>query len=392
MKSIFRTPALTASSLVIAVCLIAATGVRQQAAQTGQLPFPILPVIAEYEYAPVYFTQWIDDDPQYSSITAILSKSEPPVYKLMLEEKGTGRKVYYCNSEAKVKALRHEGREAYLSAIDYKVIQNVGQQPSYGFGFRDKHGQAVLWRFVPASRPSELGAGLTPIPNAPGLRLDYRDIGTLAGAGTAVQIGDRVSDAAPWPEISHPPYFIAHRGSFTLGRHIGALLTGSERWRVISSPGELREGAQWTLVNERGLEMTWRIRSRRQDELTVGKVVAEGSDSGGMTLNIRATTGGFALRSLLLTSGPQAMRLTFNPELNLEPNAATRNPAEIAFQIDQGEHQKVAQGSVLVEKQENVIRLRWQHKSPEWAKSRPLNTTIKVDPTSYLIEVSQPAR
>jgi hypothetical protein len=289
-----------------------------------------------------------------------------------------------------VDALKREGREAYLTTIDYKVIQNVGQQPSYGFGFRDKHGQAVLWRFIPASSPSELGAGLTPLPNVPGLRLEYRDIGTLAGAGTAVQIGDRVSEAAPWPEVSHPPYFVAYRGSFTEGRHIGVLLPGTEKWRVTSWPKELREGAQWTLVNERGLERILQIRSHDKDELVISQVGAESYNSGVASLTVRVTNRGFALRSLLTTSGTQAMRVTFNPELNLETNVPSQPPAEVAFQIDQGEHKKVALGSVLVEKQENVIRLRWQPKTPDWAKSQALLGTITTDTGGYMIEVSTP--
>ena len=33
--------------------------------------------------------------------------------------------MYYSNSEAKVKALGRDGKEAHLAAIDYKVVQTV---------------------------------------------------------------------------------------------------------------------------------------------------------------------------------------------------------------------------------------------------------------------------
>gem|GEM_PF-5496141 len=43
------------------------------------------------------------------------------------------------------------------------------------------------------------------LPDVPGLRLVYRSLGSLAGEGTAVQIGDKVIEAEAWPEVSNPP-------------------------------------------------------------------------------------------------------------------------------------------------------------------------------------------
>jgi hypothetical protein len=256
------------------------------ATETSKPPLiPILPLLVEYEYAPLHLMQWIDDNPQYTMIEAIVHQTATPLYQVILTEKETRRRVYYCNLEARVNELARDGREAHLAAIDFKMARNAEGPQSYGLALRDKRGQAVRWRFLPASTPSERGAGLTPLAAAPGLRLQYRDLGTAAGAGSAVQIGDKVSEAAPWPEISSPPYFIAYCGSISLGRHIGELPIRKESWRMISAPAELHEGAEWRMVNDRGRERILKITTRRGDSLTINEAGAPGHQSS--TLDLR---------------------------------------------------------------------------------------------------------
>jgi hypothetical protein len=136
--------------------------------------------------------QWPSGHPRYTLIEAIVAEGERPALQIILTEKDA-RRVWYANTEARVKSLVQAGREAHLAAIDYKAVPGEGGRQVYGPAFRDRHGQAVRWRFIPASVPSERGAGLTPMAAAPGLRLDYRDLGTLAGEGTAAQFDDRSS-------------------------------------------------------------------------------------------------------------------------------------------------------------------------------------------------------
>jgi len=362
-------------------------------AATNALPFPILPLIVEYDYAPLHFSQWELDDPHYSQIAATVTQGEPPVYMMILTERGSGRQVYYSNSEAKVASLTREGKDAHRTAIDYRVTRNVGQPSTYGFGFRDVHGRAILWRFIPATRPSERGAGLIPLSYAPGLRLEYNEIGTLAGAGTAVQIGDQVSEAKPWTEVSAPPYFVAFRGSHAEGRQIGALLLGSERWRVRTAPNvsgvnDLREGATWTLREEGGRERALRVTARRGDELTISETGEGGSGRARLELLTRATAQGFAVREVRLVNGERAMRILFTPELNMTSDTVSSGGA-VSFEIDEGTHRRVAQGNVSVERQDGVLRLRWTPRSPEWTRSRSLVCTIRADASGYMIETEQ---
>ncbi len=366
------------------------TRAQQSGAKANPVPLPVVPLIVEYEYAPQYFMQWISDDPQYSMIEALVSKSTPPIYQIILTEKGSGRQVYYCNSEAKVKALAGERKEAHFTPIDFKATESAAA-PTYGFAFRDARGKPIIWRFIYGSQVSERGAGLTPRPNPPGLLLTYRNRGSVAGEGTAVQIGDRVNEAEVWKEISSPPHFIAYRGSYTEGMNIGTFPLGKETWRVTSAPSELREGAEWKLTSDRGRGRTLRITARKGDELTITESGSQ-TTSATLELNALAAPQGLALRSMLLKSGLGTMRIAFTPELQIRLDSAAANNTEVAFQIDQGNHEKVAQGNVSLERQGDRMLLRLQPKSPDWARSRGLMTAINLDAAGYTIEVSQAAK
>jgi hypothetical protein len=369
--------------------LLSAAAQQSPAPRKQPPPIPIVPLIAEYEYAPVYFMQWINDSPQYSRIAASVGNEQPPVYLVILTEKDATTASYYTNSAARAKALKAEGKDAYHTPIDYKEEKGVEQEVRFGFGFRDKLGQPVLWRFIPAnSRPSERGAGLQPLGAMPGLQLRFSTRGTAAGAGTAVQIGSKVHEAEPWPQISAPPYFVAYRGSYAHGMDLSALLLGKEQWRVVKAPAELSEGAEWTLISDLGRERHLQITQRRGDEITISEKPAPGVDAATVNLNALVTPQGLALRSVALNNRANAMRITFSPDLNLTANA----PAESAYQLDLGTHEKVSQGSVSVERKENVINVRWQPKSPDWAKSRSFSSTINLTADGYSIEVTQQSK
>jgi hypothetical protein len=352
-------------------------------------PIPIVPFIADYEYAPVYLMQWINDSPQYSRIAASVGAENPPVYLVVLTEKESNRPIYYTNSAPRAKALKTEGKEAYHTPIDFKEVRKVEQERNIGFGFRDRHGQAILWRFIPAnSTPSKRGSGLQPLAAMAGLHLRFSDLGTAAGAGTAVQIGDKVHEAEPWPQISAPPYFVAYRGSYAHGMELSAILLGKENWRVIKAPGELREGAQWTLASDLGRERQLHITQRRGDEITISEKPTPGLEASTLELQALLAPQGLALRSVILNNRGHAMRVTFSPELNLlaqEPAAGV----ESTYQIDLGTHEKVSQGVVVIERVDKTVNLRWQPKSPEWAKSRSLTTAINLTASGYSIEVTQ---
>ena len=361
-----------------------------RAVHGSPLAFPIVPVTLEFEYVPLHYMQWIKDDPNYTLASAYMYPGESPVYEVMLVEK-LGGVTYYSNSKERVELLTHKGKQAYVVAIDFKKTQSVGQPPTYNVGFRDSHERNIIWRFTLASSPSPLGAGLTPQPEAPGLRLLYRNLGTCAGEGATIQIGDHTSEADPWPEISSPPYFVAFRGVMADGMDSGSFVLGGESWRVVSSPSvpegsELREGAQWVLKADGGRERTWRLTARRADEVTISEITAETSNSTKLELRAHFEQQKLALREIRLSKGSRGMRISFTPELDLTAVGG----AGPDFEIDLGSQGKVARGNIAIENQGGLVRLRWKFKSPEWAKSRGLTSTVKMEAGGYTMETLQP--
>jgi len=374
----------------LSLCLCVAAKAQQTTAKKAQIPFPVVPVIVEYEYAPYYFSQDIYGHSQYSLIEAIFEPDKSLSLQLILTEKETRKRTFYCNSEAIVKARTLEGKEAVASKIDFKTAQASNELPTYDFAFRDKQGQPILWRVIPTSRPSALGAGLTAMASVPGLRLEYRDIGTHVGEGTMVKIGDKLFEAMPWAEISSPPYFYAYHGSFTVGRHIAALPLGIEKWQVTATPNGLKEGEEWIFTDERGRKRIFKITANKKDELTVGETKGQEAESTPISFVLRNTTQGFAMRSLQLKNRGRQMQITFTPELPLYP--AVSGKIEVAFTVSQGKIDKVATGTIALETIDGKMRLRWQIKSPDWAKSKALETIVKLDSGGYELETTQAAK
>lgn len=382
-------------TIVVSLLLLSGASITANAQpameKKSPMTFPVIPFIVEYEYAPYYFSQDIYSHPQYSLIEAIFASDEPASLQLILTEKETGKRTFYCNSEARLKMRFIEGKEAVLSKIEFKNSQPSGELPTYEFAFRDKQGQPIIWRVIPTSQPSERGAGLTPKAASPGLRLEYRDnIGSSVGEGTVVKIGDKLFEAVPWAETSSPPYFYAYHGSFTVGRHIGSLALGSEKWQVVASPNELKEGAEWIFAGERGRRRVFKITAMKGDELTIGELNTQQNESTPVSFILRNTPQGFAMRSLKLANRGRQMQIAFSPELPLY--LAVSGKIEVAFTVSQGKMDKAASGTIAIERIEDKLRLRWQVKSPDWAKSRVLDGLIKFEPNGYQIETTQAAK
>ncbi|HSK72467.1 MAG TPA: hypothetical protein VK892_12260 [Pyrinomonadaceae bacterium] len=378
----FKIIVLTIQILLVSSFFVNAQGMPEK---KQRIVFPVVPVIFEYEFAPQYFSQWIENHPQYSKIEVIIEEDE--TLEIALTEKEGGKRVFYSNSEEAVKSLQGEGKEAYLAKIDFKMTQAVDRQANYGFGFLDKHRQPILWRVIPASRPSERGRELIPSAWADGLRLEYRNLATAVGAGTAIQIGEKVIEAEPWKEISSPPYFVAYRGTVAVGRHLGTLHLGTKRWSVTKQPEELKKGAEWIMTDESGSKRTLRIVSDHQNELVIDEVNPPGGKNSLLRLVVYLTPQGYNLRAAEIKSRRQDMRIKFEPELPLQTSDAAK--FEGKFIISQGENKSSASGSIFAEQMGGKLLLKWQPDSPSWAKSRMLESIIHFEPNGYSIETRQ---
>jgi hypothetical protein len=309
--------------------------------------------------------------------------------QIILTEKDNHRRVYYCSSEAMVKMRTLAGKEAVLAKIDFKSAQADKGLPIFGFGFRDKRGQAILWRVLPSTSPSERGAGLSQILAPNDLYLEYRDSGTTVGEGTSVKIGDKVFEAEPWDEISAPPYFYGFHGGFTVGGHIGALSSGTENWRVVSQPKELKKDAEWVLMEEHGRLRNLKIVSQNRDELTISEINPQVAGSSLINLIVLPTPQGFALHSMQISNRSQLMEINFSPELPFQ----SATSFESSFTISEGKNKNIAGRTVTAEPQtDKGVALKWQIRTPAWEKSRVMETSIKMDARGYSIETVQAAK
>ena len=281
-----------------------------------------------------------------------------------------------------------QGYEAVLAKIDFKPSESNEGLSIYGFGFADKNNQPVLWRVIPTTKPSIRGKGINAVTDDSSLRIEYRDFGTMVGEGTAVKIGEKVYEVEPWAAASSPPYFYAFRGSFTIGRHMAALHTGSKKWSVISKPEKLKKGEKWILSDESGYKRNLKIVSDKNNELVIEEVNLPSETPSLLKIILQITSGGNNLLAVEMQShfeGEKAMRINFEPELPMQNSNSANFEGE--FMIDQGDNKNVVTGKVIRKQiANNSISFKWQPNSPNWAKSQSLESLINFGTDYYLIE------
>jgi len=223
-------------------------------AQTPAIAPPVLPLIAHYTYWPVQFVQFVGDELPYSMIELDVdsTSSKHPLLYVTLTDRATGKRIHYSDNDALIASATAQGDEAHKTSIAYEGAdaEAVGAATTVRFTMANE--KPLQWRFVQGSDISEQGSGLNPFPTSKIPIFAYRELGSLAGEGTALQIGDTVSTAAVWTEYSHPPYFVPYRGAETQSAHLLLFTPGHENWKITTSPAALTAGATWELDEEHG--------------------------------------------------------------------------------------------------------------------------------------------
>ena len=214
---------------------------------------PMLPLLTNYTYWPVQFVQWVGTELPYSMIELdVDSNSKHPLLYVTLTERATGKRIHYTDNDGLVASATAMGEEAHKTALAFEPAdaETNGSITTVRFTMAD--GKPLQWRFVQGSDVSEQGSGLSPLPTAKIPIFAYREQAAVAGEGTALQIGDAVSTASVWTEISQPPYFVAYRGALSESAHTLVFTPGKESWTINSAPAALTPGATWELDEEHG--------------------------------------------------------------------------------------------------------------------------------------------
>ena len=361
-----------------------------QSAPTGQAqppgpppPLPIPPAIIAYEFAPTYLLQWIYDNPNYSLIEAVIKKGSPSVYEVIITDKAMSRRVYYTNSELKAKSLATLGKTVHVVPIEYRITESLGEHATQSIVFQDDKNQTIRWNFVAASDQSDRGKGLSAA--APPLEFLYRSLGTAAGEGSAVQIGDKVSQAKPWPEISAPPYFVAYHGVYTTESILAGLTSGSETWRLKYATPNVDVGSMWVFLNEQNNARQFKVMAKSGDEFTIEEIGVKPEVSAPMTMTAKMTAGGFAISSIGFANGKHSLRMSFKPALTVAASAPN-DAGKVAFQVDVSDQAKALEGIVSAQRTGDQLELNWQLNSPNWAKGKVVKSTITFTKNGYKIE------
>lgn len=243
---------------ILAAALVATSLLSTAAAQTpATIPPPSAGLLMTYQYWPTQYIQWIAGaELPYGMIEFdVDGTGKQPLYHAVLTGKD-GTRTHYSNMDRMAAAYKTTGEASYKADIAYETDDTgkPGSTSTVRFSMQD--GKAFEWRFVQGSDISAQGAGLTPLPQAPVPIFAYREAGAVAGEGTAVRIGDAVSTAEVWKEISHPPYFVGYRGAVTSGAHMAVFGKGTEAWNITKAPASVAAGSVWELDSDSGNHRT----------------------------------------------------------------------------------------------------------------------------------------
>ena len=238
----------------LATVLLATGAIHAQTAPAPAIAPPLLPLVTVYRYWPIQFVQFVGAELPYSMVELDVDPGagKQPLLYATLVDRATGKRIHYTSDDGLIASATALGEEAHKTAIAYEAAdtENVGSISTVRFTLPD--GKPLEWRFVQGSDISEQGSGLSPLPDSKIPIFAYRELSAVAGEGTALKVGDTVSTASVWTEISHPPYFVAYRGAETSGAHTLIFLPGQQTWTIKSAPAALTPGATWELDEEHG--------------------------------------------------------------------------------------------------------------------------------------------
>jgi hypothetical protein len=195
------------------------------------LPPPVAPEQIVYRHWPEQFVQWIGPELPYTMIELYVDPGSgaTPVYDAVLTERTTGKRIHYANQQPMVDIDKRSGAEAYLATMQLDRPANAGKDATYLLRFIDHAGEPVSWQFIQGSDLSERGGGSSPAGIDPPV-LMYRERSAVAGEGAAVKIGNKVSVADVWTEISQPPYFVAYHGAVSQNVDIAVFAAAGQQW------------------------------------------------------------------------------------------------------------------------------------------------------------------
>jgi hypothetical protein len=333
----------------------------------SSLPPPIAPEQIVYRHWPEQFIQWIGPELPYTMIELYIDPGAgaTPVYDAVLTERTTGKRIHYANQQQMVDIDKRSGADAYLATMQLDRPANAGKDATYLLRFVDHAGEPVSWQFIQGSDISERGGGSSPAGIDPPV-LMYRERSAVAGEGAAVKIGNKVSVADVWTEISQPPYFVAYHGAMSQNVDIAVFAGAGQQWATVSAPKSLAVGAEWKMKAQDGLGCTLHVQALAGDHATI---VDSDDHLPGRTITMEAalSNGAWSIEKLHYTAAgtdagqDQGLTISFAPGAN-----ATGTPSK--FEVTAGKKTRIASG--VVHGDQGQPRVGWEFKDPQWLRGK----------------------
>jgi hypothetical protein len=345
--------------------LIASLLLCSAVTMSAQLPPPITPEQIVYRHWPEQFVQWIGEELPYTMIELYIDPAggAAPLYEVALTERATGKRVHYANQQQMVDIDKRSGADAYLTTMQFDRPANAGTGATYLLRFVDHANQPVSWQFIQGSDISERGGGSSPAGLQPPV-LIYREQSAVAGEGSALKIGNKVSIADVWTEISQPPYFVAYHGAVSENVDIAVFAGSGQQWSTISAPQTLTVGAEWKLKAQDGLGCTLRVQALTGDHATI----LDGDDHlPGRTIPLEAAwrNGTWTIDKMHYASvgkdANQGLTISFVP-------GASAAGTESKFEVIAGRKTRIASGTVHGDATQQ--RVGWEFKDPQWLRGK----------------------
>ena len=351
---------------VLTVSLLVVSAVMMAAQNTEPVLTP--PIAAEqiiYRHWPEQFVQWIGPELPYTMIELYVDPGAggTPLYEAVLTERATGKRVHYSNQQQMVDINKRSGADAYLTNMQLDRPANTGTGATYLLRFVDHAGQPVSWQWIQGSDMSERGGGSSPAGLTPPV-LMYRERSAVAAEGTALKIGNTVSAADVWTEISQPPYFVAYHGAYSQNVDIAVFAGTGQEWTTVSGPKTLATGAEWKLKAQDGLGCSLRVQAVNGDHATI---LDTDDHLPGRTIALEAslTNGTWSIEKLHYSAAGadanQGLTISFAP-------GSTASGAQSKFEVVAGHKTRIASGTVHGDPAQP--RVGWEFKDPEWLRGK----------------------
>jgi hypothetical protein len=364
---------LTVATVMLAWSLFClADPLRAQAPKPVTSQAPIVPMEMEFSYAPQYFMQLIEDNARYSRIEALINDGQCEV---ILTDKTMNKRVFYANSQKRIDVLQANGAEAYLAPVEVGEFTTVGSSPIHRIRLQDTFGQKIQWQFVvgevvPHARPEIMFQS-----NGSGLAWVYAPHRAAPAAGTAVTIGARQYQAQP----SGPGG--DYRAFYSADAAVAQFVPATELWSVEKSPVRFVEAEKWDLRGEMGQKRLLVIKRISDQDASIEQIDLNDPDSADVLLDLDRSNGGFALRSMSITSHSNTLWIFFGPELPL-PADGVNDELAVTFTVAENELASIANGTVTVRRAADAEHMAWQFDEPPSARGEAFETGVNLIPSS----------